>query len=63
MRRALSEAGLNDAKPEIVGSAAMTGGAFPSWFEVPANVWHSFEVEALENGCATLLCMWPRGIK
>lgn len=63
MFRATTQEGLAAAKAEIIGSAAMTGAALPSFFEIPGGVWHRFEVDALENGCAALLCMWAGEVK
>lgn len=63
MWRALTESGLSNAEPEIIGSAAMTGAALPSWIEIPASMYHSFEVVKLENGCAAMLCLWAGGVK
>lgn len=63
MRRALSREALADAAPEEIASAAMGGGALPAWIEIPAAMWHAFEVAALENGVASLLCLWPGGVR
>lgn len=51
-----------DGTSRIVASAAMDGGAMPAWFEIPAGTEHEFEVVALENGCAALVCLWPGGV-
>jgi hypothetical protein len=63
MRRARTQEGLAEAAPEIVASAAAGGGALPAWIDIPAGMWHAFEVLALENGVASLLCLWPGGVR